>query len=96
LHRVKNVSKELLNFNLSGNLPCWLWQWKEKGGFRTVSEIEIVDPTSTAWPPPSISRTISFVLMLQDVTVVIPQRLDTRTNQWGKISAPKNANAKGH
>jgi hypothetical protein len=38
-----SVSKELLNFNLSGNLPCWLWQWKEKGGFRTVSEVEIVD-----------------------------------------------------
>ena len=34
-----SVSKELLNFNLSGNLPCWLWQWKEKGGFRTVSEV---------------------------------------------------------
>src|SRR5690242_19672160 len=50
------VSKELLNLNLSGNLPCWLWQWKEKGGFWAVSEVEIVNPTSPGWPPPSISR----------------------------------------
>lgn len=99
-----SVSKELLNFNLSGNLPCWLWQWKEKGGFRTVSEIEIVDPTSPAWPPPSISRTISFVLMLQDVTVVIPQRLDAaringakyrlRRTQTRKVTYIKEGNCR--